>query len=224
MRLRLTPRDTVFYDQFGVSARNIVDGGRGPAADRRPRRRPPCAQRRMRDIEHANDENTHEVMRAAELDLRDAVRPRGHLQRSPAGWTTSSTSSRPPPTSSCCTSSTRCRRRPARSWDCSSTAAHVTSDAMPRLQQQQGPRGVLDRGQPPGERGRPALPADARRPVRRQLRRADRPEAQGPRGAGRGRRGRARGRRRHRRDDRRQGRLSAGLSLRGGTGRPSRAG
>jgi predicted phosphate transport protein (TIGR00153 family) len=63
VRLRLTPRDTVFYDQFGVSARNIVEAAEvlqrivAPGADRR------ALNGRMREIEHANDENTHEVMR-----------------------------------------------------------------------------------------------------------------------------------------------------------------
>ena len=63
MRLRLTPRDTVFYDQFAVSARNIVDAAEvlalivAPGADRK------ALNARMREIEHANDENTHEVMR-----------------------------------------------------------------------------------------------------------------------------------------------------------------
>jgi len=63
VRLRLTPRDTVFYDQFAVSARNIVDAAEVLArivvtgADRK------ALNVRMRDIEHANDENTHEVMR-----------------------------------------------------------------------------------------------------------------------------------------------------------------
>ena len=63
MRLRLTPRDTVFYDQFAVSARNIVEAAEvlegliAPGADRT------ALNARMREIEHANDENTHEVMR-----------------------------------------------------------------------------------------------------------------------------------------------------------------
>ncbi len=63
MRLRLSPRDTAFYDQFDLSARNIVDAAEvlelivAPGADRK------ALNARMRDIEHANDENTHEVMR-----------------------------------------------------------------------------------------------------------------------------------------------------------------
>ena len=63
MRLRLTPRDTAFYDQFALAARNIADAAEVlelmivPTADRT------ALNARMRDIEHANDENTHEVMR-----------------------------------------------------------------------------------------------------------------------------------------------------------------
>ena len=63
MRLRLTPRDTAFYDQFASSSRNIVEAAEvleqliAPGADRN------ALNARMRDIEHANDENTHEVMR-----------------------------------------------------------------------------------------------------------------------------------------------------------------
>ena len=63
MRLRLTPRDTVFHDQFAVSARNIVEAAEvlqlivTPGADRR------ALNVRMREIEHANDETTHEVLR-----------------------------------------------------------------------------------------------------------------------------------------------------------------
>jgi predicted phosphate transport protein (TIGR00153 family) len=63
VRLRLSPRDTAFYDQFDLSARNIVDAAEvlelivAPGADRK------ALNARMRDIEHANDENTHEVMR-----------------------------------------------------------------------------------------------------------------------------------------------------------------
>ena len=63
MRLRLTPRDTAFYDQFASSARNIVEAAEvlelliAPGADRT------ALNTRMREIEHANDENTHEIMR-----------------------------------------------------------------------------------------------------------------------------------------------------------------
>jgi uncharacterized protein len=63
VRLRLTPRDTAFYDQFATSARNIVQAAEvleqliAPGADRT------TLNARMREIEHANDENTHEVMR-----------------------------------------------------------------------------------------------------------------------------------------------------------------
>ena len=63
MRLRLTPRDTTFYDHFAVSARHVVEAAEvlaqivQPGADRVE------LNSRMRAIEHANDEVTHEVMR-----------------------------------------------------------------------------------------------------------------------------------------------------------------
>lgn len=65
MRLRLTPRDTSFYDQFAAAARNIVAAAEvlaqmvetSSVAERGE------LNQKMRDIEHANDEVTHEVMR-----------------------------------------------------------------------------------------------------------------------------------------------------------------
>ena len=64
MRLRLTPRDTSFYDQFAAAARNIVDAAEvlQQVVTAGPGERVALNQR-MRDIEHANDEVTHEVMR-----------------------------------------------------------------------------------------------------------------------------------------------------------------
>ena len=63
MRLRLTPRDTSFYDFFQRSADNLVRGADllvlSLQAD--GDRRDVAAQ--LRDAEHANDEITHEVMR-----------------------------------------------------------------------------------------------------------------------------------------------------------------
>jgi len=65
VRLRLTPRDTSFYDQFAAAARNIVAAAEvlaqmvetSSVAERGE------LNQKMRDIEHANDEVTHEVMR-----------------------------------------------------------------------------------------------------------------------------------------------------------------
>jgi predicted phosphate transport protein (TIGR00153 family) len=63
VRLRLTPRDTSFYDHFTAAGANLVAGARllqeglAVGADR------PAMAKRMRDIEHANDEVTHTVMR-----------------------------------------------------------------------------------------------------------------------------------------------------------------
>jgi predicted phosphate transport protein (TIGR00153 family) len=64
VRLRLTPRDTSFYDQFAEAGRNIVAAAEAleqvfavtPAERAAP-------NARLREIEHANDEVTHEVMR-----------------------------------------------------------------------------------------------------------------------------------------------------------------
>ena len=82
-----------------------------------------------------------------------------------------------------------------------------------RTAHDEGPRGVLDRDQPPGEPGRPLLPPHPRRPVQRQSLDARRAQAQGHRRfAGAGHR-RLRVSREHGGDDRRQGVLSRGRTL-----------
>jgi predicted phosphate transport protein (TIGR00153 family) len=63
VRLRLTPRDTSFYDHFAAAAANLVRG-----ADLLAAILPAGADRaalaaKMRDIEHASDDITHTVMR-----------------------------------------------------------------------------------------------------------------------------------------------------------------
>jgi predicted phosphate transport protein (TIGR00153 family) len=63
VRLRLTPRDTSFYDHFTAAGANLVAGARllqdglAAGADRA------AMAHKMRDIEHANDEVTHATMR-----------------------------------------------------------------------------------------------------------------------------------------------------------------
>ncbi|MGH8868580.1 MAG: DUF47 domain-containing protein [Actinomycetes bacterium] len=63
MRLRLTPRESRFYDMFTESANNLVTGAKLLAelldngADRED------IARRMRDAEHAGDEATHAIFR-----------------------------------------------------------------------------------------------------------------------------------------------------------------
>lgn len=63
MRLRLTPRDNTFYDEFAAAATNLVSGAvllreaLAPGADR------PSVAARLRDLEHDSDEITHGVMR-----------------------------------------------------------------------------------------------------------------------------------------------------------------
>ena len=64
MGFRLTPQETSFYDLFAQQASLIVDGSKeltallGVASTERE-----AVSQRMRDIEHAADEATHEIMR-----------------------------------------------------------------------------------------------------------------------------------------------------------------
>ncbi|WP_298459208.1 DUF47 domain-containing protein [uncultured Cellulomonas sp.] len=64
MRLRLTPRDTSFFDLFAASAQHLVTGANLLAellgADRAGRKE---IAKRMSDVEHLADEATHSVMR-----------------------------------------------------------------------------------------------------------------------------------------------------------------
>jgi predicted phosphate transport protein (TIGR00153 family) len=63
VRLRLTPRDTSFYDQFAAATRNIVAAAElleQVVADGSDRT---ALNEQLRAVEHANDEVTHEVMR-----------------------------------------------------------------------------------------------------------------------------------------------------------------
>jgi predicted phosphate transport protein (TIGR00153 family) len=61
---RLTPQETSFYDLFAQQASHIVDGAKELTAllGVAPTEREAVAQR-MRDLEHAADEATHEIMR-----------------------------------------------------------------------------------------------------------------------------------------------------------------
>ena len=64
MRMRLTPRDTTFYDLFGELAQQLVIGANLLAelleADRKDRKE---IASRLNDAEHAADEVTHSIMR-----------------------------------------------------------------------------------------------------------------------------------------------------------------
>ena len=64
MGFRLTPQDNTFYDLFAQSASHLVEGSKELTAllGVLPTEREPIADR-MRDIEHAADESTHEIMR-----------------------------------------------------------------------------------------------------------------------------------------------------------------
>lgn len=63
MRLRLSPRDTAFYDMFTALAENVRDGVRllgeslADDADR------PAYAARLKEVEHAGDEHTHDILK-----------------------------------------------------------------------------------------------------------------------------------------------------------------
>lgn len=82
MRLRLSPRETSFYDMFSAAANNLVVTGELLAelvADGPDR---VVLAGKIRDAEHVGDDITHRILRQLNSDVRDAVRPGGHL---PAG-------------------------------------------------------------------------------------------------------------------------------------------
>jgi uncharacterized protein Yka (UPF0111/DUF47 family) len=62
VRIRLSPRDTAFYDLFAASALNVRDGvhllaeALSDDADR------PTVATRLKEIEHIGDEHTHEIV------------------------------------------------------------------------------------------------------------------------------------------------------------------
>lgn len=64
MRLRLTPRETSFYDMFAAAASNLVTASKlltellGAEVSARPE-----IAERMRAAEHAGDDTTHAIMR-----------------------------------------------------------------------------------------------------------------------------------------------------------------
>jgi predicted phosphate transport protein (TIGR00153 family) len=86
VRLRLTPREQVFYDLFAASADNLVDGANtlhrlitGPREDRDD------LARQLRDEEHRGDSRTHEILREVNstfvtpFDREDIYRLAGRL-------------------------------------------------------------------------------------------------------------------------------------------------
>jgi predicted phosphate transport protein (TIGR00153 family) len=63
VRLRLTPRDTSFYDHFTSAANNLVLGADLLAEMLQPGADRAVLAKQLRDVEHASDEITHTVMR-----------------------------------------------------------------------------------------------------------------------------------------------------------------
>jgi predicted phosphate transport protein (TIGR00153 family) len=64
VRLRLTPRDTSFYDHFAAAANNLVEGAKLLEEAVRPGSDRAAVASRLRDIEHSSDDITHTVLRS----------------------------------------------------------------------------------------------------------------------------------------------------------------
>jgi uncharacterized protein len=64
VRLRLTPRETVFYDLFSAAASNLLDGARvlSQIVTCTKVEREPLAKE-LRDLEHRGDDHTHTILR-----------------------------------------------------------------------------------------------------------------------------------------------------------------
>ena len=142
---------------------------------------------RMRDAEHHADETTHEIVRRVNstfvtpFDREDIYRsPPARRRDGPHGG-----GRRP---ASCCTSVDDAAARDADQVEVLQRAAELTAEAMPRLRDDEGPRGVLDRDQPAGERRRQELPAAPRPAVLRRVRSARGAQDEGGRRRARGRR------------------------------------
>src|SRR3954449_5507361 len=63
--MRLTPRNTQFYDMFAAAASNTLDAALvlKQLINAPPDQRPALA-RQLRDLEHVGDQATHDIMRA----------------------------------------------------------------------------------------------------------------------------------------------------------------
>jgi uncharacterized protein Yka (UPF0111/DUF47 family) len=63
--MRLTPRNTQFYDMFAAAADNVLDAALvlKELLNAAPDQRPELA-RQLRDLEHVGDQATHDIMRA----------------------------------------------------------------------------------------------------------------------------------------------------------------
>ena len=148
--------------------------GPTPRRDARRRRRPRRpSPTQMREAEHAADETTHEIVRAgqrARSSRRSTARTSTRLasglddvmdfMEEAVDLVVSTRSSELPDGA----------RRPGRGAP-ALRRADRRGDAAAAVDE--GPRGVLDRDQPAGERRRPDLPADPGQAVQRRVRRAE---------------------------------------------------
>jgi predicted phosphate transport protein (TIGR00153 family) len=62
LRLRLSPRDTAFYDLFAASAQNVRDGVKVLAEALSDDTDRAAVAARLKEIEHVGDEHTHEIV------------------------------------------------------------------------------------------------------------------------------------------------------------------
>ncbi|MEW6582444.1 MAG: DUF47 family protein [Actinomycetota bacterium] len=62
MRLSLTPRSSQFYDLFAQVGANALEAARAAEARFREWPRPPVPQERLKDLEHAGDRLTHDIV------------------------------------------------------------------------------------------------------------------------------------------------------------------
>jgi hypothetical protein len=64
VRLRLTPRETVFYDLFTAAANNLLEGAHAlEALVTAPRGERDALSKHLRDLEHVGDDRTHSILR-----------------------------------------------------------------------------------------------------------------------------------------------------------------
>jgi hypothetical protein len=86
VRLRLTPRENVFYELFTASANNLLEGAHAlEALVTASRGERDAIAKQLRDLEHVGDDRTHEILREVNstfvtpFDREDIYRLAGRL-------------------------------------------------------------------------------------------------------------------------------------------------
>ena len=172
MAFRLTPKDSSFYDMFTASAENLVEATNVLSEFVHEHTRREELGRSLRDLEHKGDQATHAIFRqvnssfvtpfdrediyhlASDLDdVMDFIEAAADLV------VLTELGTLPAEMGQQVALLQRC------------AAGHRRGDAAAALDE--GPRRLLDRGQPAGERGGQALPPAAVPAVQRRVRRAE---------------------------------------------------